>query len=313
MEITRELFQQQDLLNQRSAIAKEGVARSLTRPEARPAVIGIFQMRNEVGGEAVKQRNLQQMLAAVEAAAAEGVNVLAFPELCLPGSFRPEHGSTEDGRRHFEALAEEPPGGEHIQPLQDAAAAAGMVLAFGFALRTSEGLFNAAGVIDADGRWVGQRKKNPVFPMPLEQLFCEPDPSQRSTVFETRYGRVGICICFDGEFPESIRQMRLDGAEILLWCRAGYTQTGHLGSSATFNYSGAYAHANGMWVACCNCVGPKASGSGSIYTPWGEPLVQLSPDREELGVSTVDLAMPTGWSLKRDRLYLHYNVSEQPA
>jgi predicted amidohydrolase len=90
--------------------------------------------------------------------------------------------------------------------------------------------YNAIGVIDADGKWLGTRRKNPLSPGPYDlESFTEPPPDQRCAVFRTRHATAGVSACFDGEFPESVRRMRLAGAELLLWCNAatGNVAVGH--------------------------------------------------------------------------------------
>ena len=178
-----------------------------------------------------------------------------------------------------------------------------MVLAFGFAEKAGNEYFDAVGVIDSTGQWLGVRRKNPLYPMDHEtRSFSETDRSFRSVVLQTRYGKVGISCCFDGEFPESIRRMRLDGAEILLWCNAALGDP-VLGTSHRLNLAGAHAETNFMWVVCCNAVGQNCSGTSVISSPAGEPLVILSPSkRRRLGIATIDLRMSGDWSKWRDRL-----------
>jgi predicted amidohydrolase len=137
-------------------------------------------------------------------------------------------------------------------------------------------------------------------PYDLES-FTEPPPDQRCAVFRTRYATVGVSNCFDGEFPESIRRMRLAGAELLLWCNAatGNVTTGH---SNRIHHSASYAQANQMWVACCNAVGKECYGTSVIVGPRGEPLVVLPTDREVFGVTTMNLALGATWDNWRLRL-----------
>jgi len=161
---------------------------------------------------------------------------------------------------------------------------------------------NSIGLIDADGSWLGSRRKNPLSPHPHEtEIFAEPAPDERTSVFKTRYVTLGLANCFDGEFPESIRRMRLGGAELLLWCNAGTgnPQTGH---SSRINASGCYAQANRMWVVCCNAVAEKFYGTSLIIGPAGEPLVVLPPTGESLAVATINLAQTADWERWRLRL-----------
>jgi len=299
----REIFPQHaELVLRRSRRAHERIERSLRQADARPVTVAVYQMQNRCGGAQGKQANLARMLDAVSAMARQNVQILAFPEMCLPGYFTAVAGTPAQAREANHALADEPHASDDVNKLQAAAREAAMVLAFGFCEREGESHYNAIGVIDADGRWLGTRRKNPLSPGPYDlQSFVEPDPAERSAVFKTRYATLGISNCFDGEFPESIRQMRLDGAEVLLWCNAA-TGSPDPGHSNRINYSAAYAQANRMWVACSNTVAKNAYGTSLLVGPSGEPLVILPTNEEAFGIATFNLAMTDGWSRWRDHL-----------
>lgn len=291
-----------DLLKLRIQKSRESLAASLQKPGARPVTVAVWQMRNRTGGEAAKRENLGRMLAAIEQAAREGAQVFAFPEMCLPGYFIRSAGTPAEATRANHELADQPSQSDYIKRLCEAARDKRMVVAFGFCEREGGKYYNAIGVIDADGKWLGTRRKNPLSPQPYDlESFTEPAPEQRCAVFRTRYATVGISNCFDGEFPESIRRMRLAGAELLLWCNAA-TGDVTLGNSNRIHHSASYAQANQMWVACCNAVGKECYGTSVIVGPGGEPLVVLPTDREVFGVTTIDLSLSAKWDYFRLRL-----------
>ncbi len=304
MQVSRDLFPQQDLLLARSAAVRERIRASLAEPESRGLLAGVCQLRNHCGGEVGKQRNLARMLAAVDAAAAAGVQLLAFPEMCLPGYFTQAAGTPAEAVAANQALADVPGESAYLTALQEAAARWRMVLVFGFAEREADRLYNAAGVIDADGAWLGTHRKNPLSPGPYElDSFTEEAADRRCAVFSTAYGTIGVSVCFDGEFPESVRQMRLAGAEVLVWCNCA-TGDAKLGHSHRLVQSGAYATTNCLWVVCCNACGDSTYGTSSVWSPWGEPLVQLSVNEEALGVAQLNLAYTPDWAVWRDRVCL---------
>lgn len=286
----------------RSRQQHEFLRNSLKEPGARPVKVGACQMANHCGGESGKRANLARMIGAIRAAAEGGVQMLAFPEMCLPGYFTRASGTPPEATRANHALADEPGQSDALAKLQEAAKEAKMVLAFGFSERAGRDHYNAIGVIDADGTWLGTRRKNPLSPHVYEtESFAEPGPALRSTVLKTRYAKVGISNCFDGEFPESIRRMRLDGAELLLWCNAG-TGDPKLGHSSRINASGCYAQANRIYVVCCNAVSDGCYGTSLIIGPSGEPLVVLPSNEEALAVATINLAATADWDTWRLRL-----------
>ncbi len=294
-----------DLLKVRIQKSREAIAASLRQPGARPVTVAVWQMRNHCGGEAGKRQNLGRMIGAIEQAARDGVQVLALPEMCLPGYFTRSAGTPAEATRANHELADQPAQSTAIQRLREAARDKRMVVAFGFCEREADKYYNAIGVIDADGTWLGTRRKNHLSPGPYDlESFTEPSPDRRCAVFRTRYATVGVSNCFDGEFPESVRRMRLAGAELLLWCNAatGNVTTGH---SNRIHHSASYAQANQMWVACCNAVGEECYGTSVIVGPQGEPLVVLPPDREAFGVTTINLALGATWDTWRLRLDPH--------
>jgi len=290
------------LVLERSRRVHEAIRAELAKEGAIPLVVGAFQMQNRCGGEAAKRQNLERMRSAIQTVAEKGVQVLAFPEMCLPGYFTPVSGTAEEATTVNHALADIVGESTHLEALKAAARDSHMVLAFGFAERADSVIYNAIGVIDADGTWLGTRRKAPLYPWLYElDSFAEPGAEHRSVVFRTKYATVGISNCFDGEFPESIRQMRLEGAEVLLWCNAACGDS-HFGTSHRIHHSQAHAQANNMWVVCCNCVAENASGTSVIASPHAEPLVILPPDEEALGIATIDLAAVKSWEPWRSRV-----------
>lgn len=286
----------------RSKKTHADIVTGLGKKGALPLTVGMYQMRNCCGGANAKKKNLERMLSAIQAAARQGVQMLAFPEMCLPGYFTPVAGTVEEATAANRELADVVQGSPYVQALQEAASDAGMVLAFGFSENAAGVIYNAIGVINADGAWLGTRRKTPLYPWPYEtSSFAEPGLDSRAVVFRTKYAVIGISNCFDGEFPESIRRMRLAGAEVLLWCNAGLGNA-KIGSSNRINYSGAHAQTNNMWVVCCNCVAEDASGTSVIVSHNGEPLVILPPDEEALAVATIDLALSKTWEPWHSRI-----------
>jgi N-carbamoylputrescine amidase len=284
----------------RSAAEHERVAKSLNAAGARPVTVAAGQLANHCDGAAGKQANLVRMLSCIEAAAAKGVQVLVLPELCLPGYLL--SGTPAEAAEINHSLADFPGSSTALSQLADAARRFQMVLAFGFCERDGSDYYNSIGLIDADGTWLGTRRKNPLSPHPYEtDSFREPDAAQRSAVFQTQFGTVGLSNCFDGEFPESIRRMRLAGAELLLWSNAG-TGNPETGHSARINSAGCYAQSNRMWVVCCNAVGGNCYGTSVIVGPSGEPLVILPPKEEALGIATINLSLTSDWERWRSRL-----------
>lgn len=81
-------------------------------------------------------------------------------------------------------------------------------------------IYNTAYVFDRDGNQIAKHRKVHLFDIDVKggQSFCESDtltPGGQSTVFQTEFGTMGLCICFDFRFPELARSMALAGAKVI--------------------------------------------------------------------------------------------------
>jgi predicted amidohydrolase len=143
-------------------------------------------------------------LAAIEAAAAAGAQVVVLPELVSSGyMFR--------DAEELRALAE-PANGPTLEGWAQSAAAHGLVIVGGFAeLGDDDRLYNSAALLDSTGVRAVYRKAHL---WDREQLVftAGDDPP---AVLDTPHGRLGVMVCYDLEFPEWSRAAALRGAELL--------------------------------------------------------------------------------------------------
>ena len=288
--------------------ARRAAEKAARKRAARSMVSAVYQMANRCGGPDGKQANVERMCKAVRTLGRRGVQLLACPEMCLQGYFTWVDGPSAKGRAATRELADDATTSPHIRQLRAAARQAKMVLAFGFAekaRKTRPKVYNSIGIIDADGRWLGSHRKNPLYPWPFEtDVFDQPAKAQRVSVFKTRYATIGVTNCFDGSFPETIRGIRKAGAEVLVWCNAavGDPKTGNGDRVAT---CAAYAIANNLCVVACNGAAENLSGTSCICAAaTGTPQVILPPDEEALGLARLDLGPTTNWDLYRTHLCL---------
>ena len=148
--------------------------------------------------------NRARALAAIDAAAAAGAQVVVLPELASSGYvFR----DAAEAR----GLAE-PADGPTPAGWAERARAHGLVIAGGFAEEGADGrLYNSAALVDASGVRAVYRKAHL---WDDEQLFFTPG-DERPPVLDTPHGRIGLIVCYDLEFPEWVRAVALQGAELL--------------------------------------------------------------------------------------------------
>lgn len=159
-----------------------------------------------------RKTNIARAEAMVRRAAAAGAEVILLQEL-----FETPYFCIDQDARHF-ALAttvEENPALLHFAAI---ARELGVVLPISFFERAGQAFFNTVAMLDADGRILGTYRKSHIPNGPgyqEKQYFSPGDTGFR--VWSTRFGRIGVGICWDQWFPECARAMALQGAEMLLY------------------------------------------------------------------------------------------------
>ncbi len=168
---------------------------------------------------------------------------------------------------------------------------------------SGEGYYNTACVIDADGRYLGKYRKIHI-PDDLANHYSEAfyfTPGDLGfPVFETRYARIGVQICWDQWFPEGARALALKGAEIIFYPTAigwpGKQREEEIGRAefdAWVTVQRGHAISNTVFVAAANRTGLEDHlnfwGGSFVSDPLGRVLKQASHDREENLMVACDL------------------------
>jgi len=259
---------------------------------------------------AAKQANLEKALARIGAAAAAGAQIVCLPEL-----FAGLYFCQSEDHRHFDEA--EPIPGPTSRSLAEAARQHGVVVVTSLFERRTAGVYhNTAVVLDADGRLAGVYRKMHVPDDPLyhEKFYFTPgDLGFRS--FPTRFGRVGVCVCWDQWFPEAARLTALSGAEMIFYPTAigwlpeekeAFAASQH---AAWETMMQSHAIANGLFVAAVNRTGVEGKlefwGASFAADPNGNVLARASHDREqtllvECHLDQIDVVR-THWPFLRDR------------
>jgi predicted amidohydrolase len=89
-----------------------------------------------------------------------------------------------------------------------------LYIAAGLVERAGHLIYNVAVLIGPDGRVVGKYRK---AALPRSEIEAGIAPGNEYPVFETRFGKVGMMVCYDGFFPEVARQLTNRGAEVIAW------------------------------------------------------------------------------------------------
>jgi N-carbamoylputrescine amidase len=258
--------------------------------------------------------NLSKTLAAAERAAREGAQIICTQEL-----FRSQYFCQTEDHRNFE-LAEPIPG-PSTEAFQKFARDRGVVVIASLFEKRAPGLYhNTAVIIDADGSLLGRYRKMhiPDDPLYYEKFYFTPGDLGFRT-WSTRYGKIGVLICWDQWYPEAARLTALQGAEILFyptaigWHPEEKAEAGQQQHAAWETIQRGHAVANGCYVVTANRVGHEGlSGKGIEF--WGqsfvagtsgELLAKASVEKEEILVVPLDLARVdttrTHWPFLRDR------------
>jgi N-carbamoylputrescine amidase len=178
------------------------------RQSARPVTVAAIQMACDWD----RQGNIARAERLVREAAACGAQIILLPEL-----FETPYFCIEQDARHL-ALAHEPGEDPAVQHFARVARELGVVLPISFFERAGHAHFNSIAILDADGSNLGVYRKShiPNGPGYQEKNYFSPgDTGFR--VWDTRFARIGVGICWDQWFPESARVMALKRAELLFF------------------------------------------------------------------------------------------------
>jgi N-carbamoylputrescine amidase len=258
--------------------------------------------------------NLKKTLAAAQRAAKQGAQIICTQEL-----FRSQYFCQTEDHENFK-LAEPIPGPTTKAFQKLAKQNRAVVIASLFEKRASGLYHNTAAVIDADGSLLGLYRKMhiPDDPLYYEKFYFTPgDLGFRA--WQTRYGKIGVLVCWDQWYPEAARLTAMQGAEILFyptaigWHPGEKKEHGKRQHDAWETIQRSHAVANGCYVAVPNRIGhEKLSGDGIEF--WGqsfvagtsgEILAKAGPKDEELLIVELDLSKVdqtrTHWPFLRDR------------
>lgn len=275
--------------------------------------VGIVQMSCSADPEA----NLEKMIARIKEAAERGAQVICTQEL-----FRSQYFCQLEDPAIFD-LAEAIPG-PSTQVLGKMAKQLKVAIVASLFERRAAGIYhNTAAVLDADGELLGIYRKMhiPDDPLYYEKYYFTPG-DLGFKAWQTRYGRVGVLICWDQWYPEAARCTALQDVNVLFYPTAiGWhpKEKSHFGEAqidAWQTIQRSHAIANGVYVASPNRVGfekiPSAAGDGLeffggsfIADPFGRFLQKASRDQEEILIAEIDPALQEetrrNWPFFRDR------------
>src|ERR1700726_4525997 len=240
----------------------------------------------------IKKKMIAKHERLIADAARKRVQILGLQELFYGPYF-----CAEQQTRWYE-LTERVPSGPTVSRMQKLAKKYQMVLVVPiYEVEMAGVYYNTAAVIDADGRYLGKYRKHHIphcHPGFWEKFYFTPG-DLGYPVFDTKFAKVGVYICYDRHFPEGARALGLNGAEIVF--NPSATVAG-LSEYLWELEQPAHAVANGYFVGAINLVGTEAPwnvgefyGSSYFANPRGKIIAQASPKENALLTAELDLDM----------------------
>jgi len=241
-----------------------------------------------------KPKNLENTLFYIDKAAGEKANLVVFPELANTG-YRFE--TRQEAFEHAESVED----GMSVKLWTEAAKAHNIHIIAGLAERDGPAIYNTAVLIGPEGL-IGKYRKTHLWG--IEKFWFTPG-NAGFPVFETEFGRIGILICWDAWFPETVRIMGVQGADLICtvnnftFSESVFDNTG---KSMDYYLMRAHAHMNGMFVASANRIGSERGerfiGGSLLVDPLGLPVAAANSDEETMLVAEIDLiaSRKTVWS-----------------
>jgi N-carbamoylputrescine amidase len=277
--------------------------------------IGLIQAKHDLPGDEPvalhKAKAVEKHVALVREAKAKGAQIVSLQEIFFGPYF-----CAEQTLKWYEA-AEEIPNGPTVTLFQELAKELGIVIILPIYER--EGIatyYNAAAVIDADGKLLGKYRKHHIPHVGAgtegygfwEKFYFKPG-NLGYPVFDTAFAKVGVYICYDRHFPEGARLLGLNGAEIV------FNPSATVAGTSEYLWKleqPAHAVANGYYLAAINRVGVEAPwnmgefyGQSYLVDPRGSFVAIGSRDKDEVVIGEMNKSLirevRENWQFYRDR------------
>ena len=240
--------------------------------------------------------NLQKTISAMKKAAEVGSNAVCFPEIQF-SPFFPQAPKRDVSRYAIDINH------EIVASLRATCAKTGLIAVPNFYLEENGNRYDASPVINLDGELLGVSKMVHVAQAPYfyEQDYYTPSDSGFH-VYDTPVGKIGIVICFDRHFPESVRTCALRGAEIIIVPTANTRAEPMEMFEWEMRIS---AMQNGIFIAMCNRVGVEDDmdfcGESIVIDPNGDVVVKAN-DQEQILYAEIDIG--TIEKIRNERPYM---------
>ncbi len=262
--------------------------------------------------------NLGRGVAAFHQAAGHGAQLIAYAELAfLP--FLPQ--VPADRRGELESYAQTVPG-PITEEFSALAKRYGVVVILNLFEKAGGRTYDSSPVIDADGRLLGVTRMVHIMEGPGFHESGYYTPSDKLvSVYGTSIGKIGVAICYDRHFPEYMRMLALEGAQIVIIPQAG--TVGEWGEGIFEGEVRIASFQNGYFAGLVNRVGREEilhfAGESFVTDPLGRVIARAPQDQDDilhadcdLGLIAVSPAKKHFLPDRRPDFYKNFKLSDEP-
>ena len=250
------------------------------------------------------ESNYNKSIQLIKKASEKGADLICFPEIQLTPFF-PQYAELDASVYSIK------PESSYVKGICDCCKEYNIYAAPNFYIRENGNFYDMSLLIGNYGNIIGRQKMVHIAQCEkfYEQNYYKPS-EDGFKVFETAFGKIGIVVCFDRHYPESIRTEALRGAEIIIIPTANTTSE----PSELFQWEvKIQAFHNSVNIAMCNRIGVEDQVvfcGESIVADYNGDTVALAGNDEELLVAEIDLAAASNvrgrkpyTNLRRKELY----------
>ncbi|MCL6098151.1 MAG: carbon-nitrogen hydrolase family protein [Bacteroidetes bacterium] len=245
--------------------------------------IALVQQKASVNLELNRQKGVNSVIEA----ASSGAKIICFAELAFTPFF-PQKPSDKNFIDHSETVP-----GSTTDVFCKLAKELEVVIVLNLYERDGNKTYDSSPVIDADGKIMGTTR---MIHITDYSCFHEKDyytpGNNGAPVYDTKHGKIGIAICYDRHYPEYMRTLALNGAEIVFVPQAG--AVGEWPEGLYESEMRVAAFQNGYFTALCNRVGEEEcltfSGESFVSNPEGEIIARACLGKEEILFCDIDLS-----------------------
>ena len=231
--------------------------------------------------------NLNRGLTAMEEAASNGAKLVVYAEL----AFEPFYPHRHSDGNHL-SLAQTIPG-KFSDEFCEKAKKLGVVVVLNLFEKDGDSTYDSSPVIDSDGTLLGVTRMMHItdYTNFYEQDYYTPS-SNIPPVYDTAIGKIGVAICYDRHYPEVMRSLRLQGAELVV-----IPQAGSVGEWPDGLYEAEVQVAsfqNGYYAALVNRIGIEGNlhfaGESFVTAPDGKVIASAPNDEETILYADIDFS-----------------------